>query len=91
MGTVRAEERASASAITYTVWGVGSSISPFLAGYLLSGTSFISISAPVSVGGAVYLASAVAFYLFFRKIAPPDEEQVFRKGRYAVRPPSLPI
>jgi MFS family permease len=73
MGTVKSEERASASAITYTVWGVGSSISPLLAGYLLSGTSFMSISAPIWSGGAIYLASAVAFYLFFRNIAPPEE------------------
>ena len=79
MGTVRPEERASASAITYTVWGVGSSLSPILAGYLLSGNSFVSISAPVSIGGAIFLASAVAFYLFFRNIAPPEESLSTRR------------
>jgi MFS family permease len=84
MGTVRPEERASSSAITYTVWGVGSSVSPLLAGYLLSGSSFISISAPLTIGGAVYLASAIAFYLFFRNIAPPEEMLVMRRGRYGV-------
>jgi MFS family permease len=84
MGTVTPEERASASAITYTVWGVGNSIGPILAGYLLSGSSFISISAPVSIGGAIYLASAVGFYLFFRNIAPPDEAVVTGRGRYGV-------
>ena len=84
MGTVTPEERASASAITYTVWGVGNSIGPLLAGYLLSGTSFISISAPVSIGGAIYLASAVSFYLLFRDIAPPEEAVVMGRGRYGV-------
>jgi MFS family permease len=84
MGTVTPEERASASAITYTVWGVGSSIGPILAGYFLSGSSFISISAPVSIGGAIYLASAVGFYLFFRNIAPPDEAVVTGRGKYGV-------
>jgi MFS family permease len=84
MGTVRPEERASASAITYTVWGVGSSVSPLLAGDLLSGSSFISISAPILIGGAIYLVSAVAFYLFFRDIAPPEEMDVKRRDRYQV-------
>lgn len=84
MGTVKSEERASASAITYTVWGVGSSVSPILAGYLLSSGSFIAISAPLSVGGAIYLVSAVAFYLFFKNIAPPEEEAVIGKGRYGL-------
>ncbi len=80
MGTVSPKERASASAITYTVWGVGSSISPILAGYFLSGTSFISISAPVALGGAIYLASSISFYYFFRNIAPPEEKLLFRRG-----------
>ena len=89
MGTVTRQERASASAITYTVWGVGSSISPLLAGYFLSGTSFISISAPLSVGGGLYLASAVVFYLFFRNIAPPEERAIMRRGRFGIPRPAL--
>jgi MFS family permease len=89
MGTVTPQERASASAISYTVWGVGSSISPLLAGYLLSGTGFISISAPLSLGGALYLGSAIGFYLFFRNIAPPEEETVMRTHRLGVARPPL--
>ena len=82
MGTVSPKERASASAITYTAWGVGSSISPILAGYFLSGISFPSISAPVSIGGAIYLASAISFYYFFRNIAPPEEKMLLRKETF---------
>jgi len=89
MGTVTQEERASASAITYTVWGAGSSISPLLAGYLLGGVSFIWISAPLILGGALYLASAVGFYLFFRNIAPPEERAIVRRGGLAVPRPTL--
>ena len=89
MGTVTPEERASASAITYTVWGVGSSVSPLLAGYLLNGTSFISISAPLSLGGAIYLGSAVVFYLFFRDIAPPEERAIMGRSRFGVARPPL--
>jgi MFS family permease len=89
MGTVTAEERASASAITYTVWGGCSSVSPLIAGYLLSGTSFLSISAPLLVGSLVYLGSAIGFYLFFRNIAPPEEEAIMRRGRLGIARPAL--
>ncbi|MGP8070093.1 MAG: MFS transporter [Candidatus Bathyarchaeia archaeon] len=82
MGTVNPKERASASAITYTVWGVGSSISPILAGYFLSGTSFLSISAPISIASAIYLVSAISFYYFFRNIAPPEERMLLRKESF---------
>ena len=88
MGTVTPEERASASAITYTVWGAGSSISPLLAGYLLNGTNFLSISAPLSLGGVIYLGSAIGFYLFFRN-TPPEEELIMRRERFGVARPPL--
>jgi len=73
MGTVTPEERASASAITYTFWGIGNSVSPILAGYFLSQTSSLSLSAPLLIGGAAYLASAVAFHILFRGTPPPEE------------------
>jgi MFS family permease len=76
MGTVAVEERASASAITSTIWGIGSSVGPILAGYLLSGTNYVSISAPLLIGCAIYLVSAVAFYFFFRGTPPPEEVNV---------------
>jgi MFS family permease len=73
MGTVTVQERASASAITSTVWGVGGSIGPILAGYFLNQSSSISIAAPLLCGGVVYLLSAVGFYFLFRGIPPPEE------------------
>lgn len=76
MGTVTADERASASAITSTIWGIGSSFSPILAGYFLSGTNFLWLSAPLLIGGAAYLGSAIAFYFLFRGTPPPDEALV---------------
>ena len=89
MGTVTQKERASASAITYTVWGIGSSISPVLAGYLLSGTSFVSMSAPLVAGSMVYLGAALLFYLFFRNIAPPEERSILRRSKFAMPRPRL--
>ena len=73
MGTVPADERASASAISSMIWGIGNSISPILAGVFLSSRSYISISAPLTLGGGIYLASAMAFYTFFRNAPPPEE------------------
>jgi MFS family permease len=73
MGTVTVEERASASAITSTIWGVGSSVGPIFAGYLLSGTNYISTSAPLLIGAGIYLISALAFHLLFHKTPPPEE------------------
>jgi len=73
MGTVPAEERASAFAISLTTLGIGRSISPMLAGYFLSGSGFLSISAPLLIGAAVYLTSAITFFLLFRGISPREE------------------
>jgi MFS family permease len=73
MGTVSTEERASASAITYTIWGVGSSVGPILAGFFLSQIYFIFLSAPLLIGGTTYLVAAVAFYYLFRGTPPPEE------------------
>jgi MFS family permease len=73
MGTVPSNERASASAITSMIWGIGNSFGPFLAGIFLSSENYFSISMPLTLGGGIYLASAIAFYLFFRKIHPPEE------------------
>ena len=73
MGTVEAGERASASAITTAIWGVGGSIGPIFAGYFLSGTGYASTSAPLLIGAAAYLVSALAFYFLFRRTPPPEE------------------
>lgn len=73
MGTVTPDERASASAITYTIWGIGNSAGPILAGYFLGGAGFLSLSAPLLIGGTTYLAAAIAFYFLFRGTPPPEE------------------
>jgi len=53
-----------------------------LAGYFLSSTSFLSISAPLSIASAIYLVSAISFYYFFRNIAPPEERMLLRKESF---------
>ena len=66
MGTVSPDERASATGITTTVWGIGSSVSPLLAGYFLAGSTYEMLSAPLVIGGVAYLVAAFGFYYFFR-------------------------
>jgi MFS family permease len=79
MGTVASDERASASAITSMVWGVGGSVSPFLAGYFLAGSSYLFLSAPLIIGGAAYLVAAIGFYYFFRGHPLPEEVLVWKR------------
>jgi MFS family permease len=73
MGTVPSNERASASAITSMIWGIGNSFGPVFAGIFLSSENYFLISMPLTLGGGTYLVSAIAFYLFFHKIHPPEE------------------
>ena len=76
MGTVSTDERASASAITSTIWGIGNAIGPIFAGYLLTGSDYTSLSAPLLIGAVVYLASAIMFYFFFRGTPAPEEAKI---------------
>jgi hypothetical protein len=55
------------------IWGIGNSFGPFLAGIFLTSENYLSISIPLTLAAGVYLASAVAFYVFFRRIQPPEE------------------
>jgi MFS family permease len=80
MGTVASDERASASGITSMVWGIGGSVSPFMAGYLLAASSYELLSAPLIIGGAAYLISAIGFYYFFRGHPLPEEAHGFKEG-----------
>jgi MFS family permease len=73
MGTVSTDERASASAITSTIWGIGGAVGPIFAGYLLTESDYASLSAPLLIGALVYLVSAIAFYFFFRYTPAPEE------------------
>lgn len=75
MGTVNLQERASASAISSMLWGIGASVGTFLGGILLGGGNYISLSSPMLIGGGVYLAAAIIFFMLFRGIPPPEEAQ----------------
>ena len=70
MGIVKEKERATTTGITYTAWGLMSSIGTYLGGYLL-GANLLSLPFVFGVGG--YLASAILLYVLFRRIKPPEE------------------
>ena len=73
MGTVSPKERASASAISSMLWGIGASAGTFLAGFLLGGGTYLSLSLPILIGSGVYLVAAIVFFLLFRGNPPPEE------------------
>jgi MFS family permease len=75
MGTVNSRERASASAISSMLWGIGASVGTFSGGILLGGENYISFSLQMIIGGVVYLAAAIIFFKLFRGTPPPEEEQ----------------
>jgi MFS family permease len=70
MGVVEERERATTIGITYTAWGLATSIGTYIGGALL-GASYLTL--PFVIGVLGYLASALILPLFFRKIVPPEE------------------
>jgi MFS family permease len=80
MGTVSPKERASASAISSMLWGIGASGGTFLAGLLLGAGTYLSLSSPMLIGSGVYLVAAIVFFLLFRGIPPPEETQLQPSG-----------
>ena len=72
MGIVKERERATTIGITYTAWGLATSIGTFVGGDLL-GSRLLWV--PFVIGAGGYLAASVIFFMFFRKKKPPEEER----------------
>ncbi len=70
MGVIDPAERASAAGISTVPWQVGSSGGPYLAGYLMQYAAF---DLPLELSAAAGALSAVLYYVFFRRIRPPEE------------------
>jgi MFS family permease len=70
MGVIDPSERASAAGLATVPWQVGSSASPYLAGYLMQ---YVALDLPLELSAALTALSAVLYYLFFRDIRPPEE------------------
>jgi MFS family permease len=85
MAVVRPEERAAAAAITSAPRSIAGSISPALAGWLLTLSGF---GWPLLIGGALKGVYDILLLLMFRLVRPPEELPVrddVRRGRARCR------
>jgi MFS family permease len=70
MAVVSPEERPAAASITAVPRSLASAASPFLAGYLLSISSF---GWPLVAAGGLKIAYDLLLLAMFRKVRPPEE------------------
>ena len=71
MAIVQPEERAAAASITTVPRSLASAAGPFLAGYLLSISSF---GWPLVIAGGLKIIYDVLLLRMFRTVRPPEEE-----------------
>jgi MFS family permease len=72
MAMVQSSERGSAAGVTSLARVVPFGISPTISTYLMQS---VSLTLPLFLGGGLQLINDVAFYLMFRRIRPPEEQQ----------------
>lgn len=70
MGVLPPEERGTVGALANLPSQVTSAISPALAGYLFDS---VSLALPFEIGAILQSVDVVMFFLFFRKLLPPEE------------------
>ena len=72
MAMVQSSERGSAAGVTSLARIVPFGISPTISTYLMQS---VSLTLPLFIGGGLQLINDVAFYLMFRHVHPPEEQQ----------------
>ena len=72
MAMVQSNERGSAAGVTSLARVVPFGISPTISTYLMQS---VSLTLPLFLGGGLQLINDVAFYLMFRHVRPPEEEE----------------
>jgi MFS family permease len=70
MGVIPARERASAAGMSNLPSQAAASISPYIAGYLIQ---TVSLNLPLEFAAAFQGINGVLYYVFFRKVHPPEE------------------
>jgi predicted MFS family arabinose efflux permease len=70
MGVIPPRERSSAAGMASFPVQAGSSISPYIAGYLMQR---ISLEMPLELAAILQGLNAVLYYFFFRGVRPPEE------------------
>lgn len=71
MGVLPPEERGTVGALVNLPAQVTSAISPALAGYLFDS---VSLALPFEIGAILQGVNVMMFFLFFRKLLPPEEK-----------------
>ncbi len=72
LGVVLPEERGTVAALSNLPSQVTSAASPTLAGYLFD---HVALSLPFEIGAILQGLNTLIFYLFFRKLPPPEEQR----------------
>jgi hypothetical protein len=72
MALVAPEERTAAASVTSLARSVGVSVSPIIAGALLTG-ALLALGLPLIIGGALKAGYDLALWSVFRRVAVPDD------------------
>lgn len=78
MGVVPAGERGSVGALSNLPSQATSALSPTLAGYLFD---HVSISLPFEFGALFQAVNTLLFFVFFRRLRPPEEQDILAQER----------
>ncbi len=70
MGVIPPAERSAAAGMASFPAQVGSSISPYMAGYLMQQ---VSLELPLELAALLQALNATLYYFFFRAVRPPEE------------------
>jgi MFS family permease len=75
MSAIPEKERATATGLSLTSWGIGATIGTYVGGYYL-GVGMLAL--PFLMGSASYALAFSILYVFFRRYKPPEELRVIR-------------
>jgi predicted MFS family arabinose efflux permease len=70
MGVIPPAERSAAAGMASAPAQIGSSISPYIAGYLMQQ---VWLEMPLELAALLQAINAALYYFFFRNVRPPEE------------------
>jgi len=88
LGVVRPEERGTVGALSNLPAQITSSASPTLAGYLFD---HVSLSLPFEIGAILQGINSLIFYVFFRNLQPPEEQEKAQRAKDAAHEPEKTV
>lgn len=76
MGVIPPFERSRAAGLANLPMQAAASASPYMAGYLIQ---LVSLNLPLELAAAMQGINAILYYIFFRNIRPPEEQERINK------------